>query len=75
MRNRERHPKPSSAGILNAKHLWHKRAGCSSPEEAPGGRRRAGGVQEGGLDYPSRLSRAKTLQRLSGAWEGALSAR
>lgn len=53
---------PPSTGILtlNTQHLWHKRAGCSNPEEAPGGRRRAGGVQEGGLNYPGGLSRAKT---------------
>lgn len=29
-------------------------------------------MQEGGLNYPSGLSRAKTLERLSGAWEGSL---
>lgn len=44
MRNRERNLKPSLPGILplDTKRLWHKRAACSSPEEAPGGRGRAG---------------------------------
>lgn len=67
-----------STGILMVKteHLWQRRVGCSSDSPAVrrlgGGRRQAVGVRDGSLNYPNRLSIAKTLERLSGAWEESL---